>query len=100
MGASQRPIDVVPQGEETPPLHSERGIRAFAGPEWGGARSMFVSAGVGGMRSLGRSEAAPSTTLKGSVIGGVTTDKMFSSGPFTHTQKAGKQKPEGFLGEE
>jgi len=52
------------------------------------------------MRSLGRSEAAPSTTLKGSVIGGVTTDKMFSSGPFTHTQKAGKQKPEGFLGEE
>jgi hypothetical protein len=42
----------------------------------------------------------PSTTLKGSVIGGVTTDKMFSSGPFTHTQKAGKQKPEGFLGEE
>lgn len=28
----------------------------------------------------------PSITLKGSVIGGVTTDKMFSSVPFTHSE--------------
>jgi hypothetical protein len=41
----------------------------------------------------------PSTTLKGSVIGSVPTDKMFTSAVAKHSKKAGKQKPESIEGE-
>jgi len=38
------------------------------------------------------------TTLTGSVIGPITTDKMFVGATFTHTMKLGKQTPESFAG--
>jgi hypothetical protein len=43
---------------------------------------------------------SPPTTLTGSVIGPVTSNKMFTTATFKHTATAGKQKPESFEGGE